>query len=70
MSQKKILPAFLLCFFAGPLGVHRFYAGKVKSGVVHLLTLGGLGIWSLVDLVMIVVGSFTDAEDKKITQWT
>lgn len=70
MSQKRILPAFLLCFFAGPLGLHRFYVGKAKSGVIHLLTLGGFGIWSLIDLVKIVIGSFTDANNRAITQWT
>jgi len=70
MSDKKILPAFLLCFFAGPLGLHRFYVGKVKTGVIQLLTLGGMGIWSLVDFIMIIVGNFTDEQDRKLTQWT
>ena len=50
--------------------MHRFYTGKVKSGVVQLLTLGGLGIWCLIDLFKIIVGSFTDSENNKITQWT
>ena len=43
-SEKKRLVAFLLCFFLGALGVHRFYVGKVGTGVVQILTLGGLGI--------------------------
>ena len=70
MSQKKILPTFLLCFFAGPLGLHRFYVGKAKSGVAQLLTFGGLGIWCLIDFFKIMVGSFTDSKNNKITQWT
>ena len=70
MSNKKTLPTFLLCFFLGPLGAHRYYVGKIKSGVLQMLTLGGLGIWSLVDFIQIIIGSFTDAEGKKITQWT
>ena len=70
MSQKRILPAFLLCFFAGPLGMHRFYVGKAKTGVIQLLTLGGLGVWALIDFVMIMMGNFTDGEDRKITEWT
>ena len=70
MSDKKILPAFLLCFFLGPLGSHRYYVGKVGSGVLHLLTLGGLGIWTLIDFVRIIIGSFTDAQGRKITNWT
>ena len=69
-SEKRILPAFLLCFFLGVFGVHRFYAGKVGTGILQLVTLGGLGIWALIDLVMIVVGAFTDGDGEKITEWT
>ncbi len=69
MSEKKRLPALLLCFFFGFLGVHRFYAGKVGTGILWLLTGGVLGIGVLVDLIMIIVGSFTDKEKKKITAW-
>jgi TM2 domain-containing membrane protein YozV len=70
MSTKKTLPTFLLCFFLGPLGAHRYYVGKIKTGVLQMLTLGGFGIWCLIDFVLIIIGSFTDAEGKKITQWT
>lgn len=70
MSDKRILPAFLLCFFLGVLGVHRFYVGKVGTGVLQLLTLGGLGIWALIDFIMIIVGAFTDKQGNKITEWT
>lgn len=70
MTEKRILPAFLLCFFFGVFGVHRFYVGKVGTGILQILTLGGLGIWALIDLIMIIVGAFTDKEGNKITQWT
>ncbi len=70
MSDKKILPAFLLCFFFGVFGVHRFYVGKVGTGILQLVTLGGLGIWALIDFIMIIVGAFTDKQGNKITQWT
>jgi TM2 domain-containing membrane protein YozV len=70
MSEKRILPAFLLCFFFGVLGFHRFYVGKIGTGVLQLLTAGGLGIWTLIDFVMIIVGAFTDKAGNKITQWT
>ena len=70
MTDKRKLPAFLLCFFLGFLGAHRFYVGKIGTGVLQLLTLGGLGIWALIDCIIILVGSFTDKEGNKLTEWT
>jgi TM2 domain-containing membrane protein YozV len=68
-SEKRILPALLLGFFLGFTGAHRFYAGKVGTGFLQLFTLGGLGIWAIVDCIMIVIGSFTDGDGNKITEW-
>jgi TM2 domain-containing membrane protein YozV len=59
--QKDWLTTLLLCLFLGGLGVHRFYTGHTVIGIVQLLTLGGCGIWSLVDLIMIAIGSYKDA---------
>ena len=70
MTEKRILPAFLLCFFLGVLGAHRFYVGKIGTGILQIVTVGGFGIWTLIDLIMIIVGAFTDSEGNKITQWT
>ena len=69
-SERRILPAFLLCFFLGVFGAHRFYAGKIGTGILELLTAGGLGIWWLVDIILIVTGSFRDKEGQKISEWT
>lgn len=59
-SSKNWLAALLLCIFLGGLGIHRFYVGKVGTGILMLLTAGGFGIWLIIDLIMIAVGSFTD----------
>ena len=56
-SEKSQLVALLLCGFLGGLGVHRFYLGYTWQGIVQLLTLGGCGIWSLIDFVRIITGS-------------
>lgn len=70
VSEKKRLPALLLCFFFGTLGIHRFYVGKIGTGVLWLLTGGILGIGALIDFIMIIVGSFTDKQGKRIQSWT
>ncbi|MBT3636296.1 MAG: NINE protein [Opitutae bacterium] len=64
LSDKDFLPVFLLCFLVGSLGVHRFFVGRMTSGIFMLLTCGGLGIWTLIDLILILVGSFADAEGR------
>jgi len=66
MSDKKMVPAALLCFFLGGLGVHRFYVGKIGTGILMIFTLGGLGIWLIIDFVMILTGSFKDKEGKDV----
>jgi TM2 domain-containing membrane protein YozV len=70
VTDKRILPAFLLCFFLGVLGAHRFYVGKIGTGVIQLLTFGGIGIWALIDLILIACGAFKDKQGQPIKQWT
>ena len=57
VGEKGFVPAILLCFFLGALGAHRFYVGKIGTGILMLLTLGGLGIWALIDFVNIASGT-------------
>lgn len=69
-SDKSALVALLLAIFVGALGVHRFYVGKIGTGVLWLLTGGIFGIGALVDIILIAVGSFTDSDGKKLTNWS
>ena len=68
-TDKKILPAFLLCFFLGWTGAHRYYVGKIGTGILMLLTGGVLGVLWLIDFIMIIVGAFTDKAGNKLTEW-
>ena len=52
--------------YASPQG---FYVGKACTGVLQIITLGGLGIWVLIDFSMIIVGKFTDKQGKVIETW-
>lgn len=61
-GTKSWIAALLLCFFVGVLGIHRFYVGKVGTGILMLITFGGFGIWTLIDFIMIAVGSFKDKQ--------
>ena len=69
VSDKRGLPAWVWCFLFGLIGIHRFYVGKIGTGILQILTLGGLGIWVLIDLIMIIVGAFTDKQGNKLTLW-
>ena len=62
MATKNKLTAILLSIFTGGLGIDRFYLGYTGLGVVKLLTMGGFGIWALIDLIMICTGSLRPAD--------
>ena len=68
VGQKKWMVALLLCFCLGCLGAHRFYVGKTGTGVAMLLTVGGCGIWTIIDLIMIAMGKFKDAEGNDLAK--
>lgn len=57
MNDKSHTTAILLALLLGGFGGHRFYLGYTGIGVIQLLTLGGLGIWALIDLVRIITKS-------------
>jgi TM2 domain-containing membrane protein YozV len=67
-SPKSRLVALLLILLIG-LGLQRFYVGKIGTGILYLITLGGLGIWFLIDLVMIIMGSFRDKQGRVLSNW-
>lgn len=65
-SENKWLITLLLCWFVGVFGVHRFYTGHTGIGIIQLLTLGGCGIWVLIDFIVIIMGNFKDANGNPI----
>ena len=69
ISSRSRLVCFLLCLFLGYLGVHRFYTGKIGTGILMLCTAGGLGVWWLIDLILIACGSFRDKQSQRIQSW-
>ncbi len=75
ISDRAILPAFLLAFFLGVFGAHRFYVGRTGSAVVMLLltlTLVGVlitGIWATIDWILIVCSAFRDRDERLLARW-
>jgi TM2 domain-containing membrane protein YozV len=68
-SEKSRGVATALASFLGVFGAHRFYLGRPESGALMLLTLGGLGIWWLYDLILVASGSFRDGNGRLVTRW-
>jgi TM2 domain-containing membrane protein YozV len=67
-SDSQWVVTLLLAFLLGVIGAHRFYVGKTGTGILMLLTFGGLGIWLLIDLILIVTGQFTNKDGEKIAR--
>jgi len=66
ISSKSFAGTLILCLLFGWLGVHRFYVGKFASGMFMFLTVGGLGLWALLDLIVIISGNFEDGQGAPI----
>lgn len=69
VSDRSRGVAVGLGFFGGVFGLHRFYVGKSGTGVAMLVTFGGLGIWWLYDMVLLVTGEFRDKDDLPVRNW-
>lgn len=69
ISSKSRAAAAILAWFLGFLGIHRFYLGKVGTGILMIVTLGGLGVWWLIDLIWILVGTFKDKDGNVVANW-
>ena len=62
------LTTLLLCIFLGHFGVHSFYTKRTTIGIIQLLTFGGCGIWTLIDFIMILVGTYRDGFDRPLVR--
>lgn len=68
-SDKSRGVALALSIVLGVFGAHRFYAGKIGTGLLQLATVGGLGIWYLYDVILVASGQFRDIDDRRISRW-
>jgi TM2 domain-containing membrane protein YozV len=66
MPKKDWMTALLLSIFLGGIGVDRFYLGYTGLGILKLLTCGGLGIWGLIDIILIATGKMKDAQGNEL----
>ena len=66
-SDKDWTVLLLLSLLLGGLGVDHFYTGKIGTGILKLITVGGCGIWALIDIIMVATGSFKDSNGLPVT---
>lgn len=67
-KPRNFLTALLLSIFVGQLGIDRFYLGYIGLGILKLITLGGCGIWWLIDLILISTGDITDVNGNPLQE--
>ncbi len=66
-SPRDWLATLLMAIFLGSFGVQSFYNGKILIGILQLLTVGGCGIWTIVDIVLIATNNYHDAQGRLVT---
>ena len=70
ISEKRILPTFLLFIdLSWPFGAHRFFLRRYASAILFIITIGGCGIWWIIDFILIVTGSMKDDKGKVVKLW-
>jgi len=69
IAPEKRVVAFLLVYLMGTFGAHRFYVRKYTTACLQLITLGGLGVWTFIDMILIILGKFRNAEDELLVDW-
>ncbi|WP_430647496.1 TM2 domain-containing protein [Agromyces sp. GXS1127] len=65
-SDRSFIATWLFAWLLGVLGVDRFYLGKVGTGILKLITIGGFGIWWLVDLVLTLTNTAKDGDGRRV----
>jgi hypothetical protein len=70
ISDRTRSVALPTAFLLGVFGAHRFYVGKTGTGLLMLGTFGGLGMWWLYDLILILAGEFRDADGRRVVKWS
>jgi len=68
-SEHSRALALALAVVGGFFGLHRFYTGRTQSGIWMCLTLGGVGLWYLYDVVVIAAGDFRDGDGRRVSRW-
>ena len=70
VSEKRILPTFILFLvLSWPLGAHRFFLKRYASAILFIITIGGFGIWWIIDFILIVTGSMKDDRGQVVKIW-